>query len=246
MKSRSSFMQNKLRAAVIDDEPLAREGIRGYLQKIEYVEGISVFTDPLKALKKITAGEFDILFLDIKMPGINGLDFLRTLADPPEVIIITAYPKYAVEGFELDAAGYLVKPVSFEKFLKAVNKVRRIISLKRAVSEQVPAESEKNFFFIKDGRRFRKINFDDILYIEAMQNYVAIHADGRKCVAYGSMQSIYNSLPAGRFIRIQKSFIVSIEKIDSIEGNFIIIGSIKIPISRSKKEEIINLITSRN
>src|SRR5260221_1281428 len=99
-------MQIKLRAAVIDDEPLAREGIRGYLQKIDYIESISVFGDPLKALKKIYAGEFDILFLDIKMPGISGFDFLRTIAMPPEVIIITAYPNYAVEGFELDVSGY--------------------------------------------------------------------------------------------------------------------------------------------
>lgn len=238
-------MQIKFKAAVIDDEPLAREGIRGYLQKIDYIESVSVFSDPLKALKKISAGKFDILFLDIKMPDINGLDFLRTLSDPPEVIIITAYPGYAVEGFELDAAGYLVKPVSFEKFLKAVNKVRKVILLKRGGAVKSAESSKENFFFIKNNRSFYKINFDDILYIEAMQNYAAIHTAEKKHIAYGSMKNIFDTLPEGKFLRIQKSFIVSITKIDSIEGNYINIGKNKIPIGRSKKEEIVKLITRK-
>lgn len=235
-------MQIRLRAAVIDDEPLAREGIKAYLQKIDYIESINTFSDPLKALKKISSGDFDILFLDIKMPGINGLDFLRTLEEPPEVIIITAYPSYAVLGFELDASGYLVKPVSFEKFLKAVNKVRKVISLKRA-ERAFREEHNEKFFFIKNNRSFYKINYDDILYIEAMQNYAAIHTQGKKHITYGSMKNIYSSLPERKFLRIQKSFIVSIAKIDSIEGNIINIGKNKIPIGRSKKEEIIKLIT---
>jgi len=238
-------MNIKLRAAVIDDEPLAREGIRGYLQKIDYIESVTVYSDPLKAVKKISEGGFEILFLDIKMPGINGLDFLRTLTNPPEVIIVTAYPSYAVEGFELDAAGYLVKPVRFDKFLKAVNKTRNVILLKKTARSAKQENKNEKFFFIKNNRSFFKINFDDILYIEAMQNYAAIHTEGKKHIAYGSMKNIYSSLPEGKFLRIQKSYIVSIGKIDSIEGNFINIGQNKIPIGRSKKEEIIKLITHR-
>jgi DNA-binding LytR/AlgR family response regulator len=236
-------MQIKIKAAVIDDEPLAREGIRDYLGKIDYVESVSVFSDPLKALKRIAAGEFNLLFLDIKMPEINGLDFLRTLEAPPLVIIVTAYPKYALEGFELDVSGYLVKPVSFEKFLKAVNKARSVLALKQAARAAVSGAANENYFFIKNNRSLEKINFSDILYIEAMQNYAAIHTAEKKHIAYGSMKSVYESLPEGRFIRIQKSFIVSISKIDSIEGNFIKIGQNRIPISRNKKEEIIKLIT---
>lgn len=238
-------MQIKLRAAVIDDEPLAREGIRDYLQKIDYIECVSVFADPLKALKKITAGEFDILFLDIKMPGIGGLDFLRTLADAPEVIIITAYPKYAVEGFELDASGYLVKPVGFEKFLKAVNKARKTIALKRDAMAVRTESSGEKYFFIKNNRSLVKINFNNILYVEAMQNYAAVYTAEKKHIAYGSMKSIYDMLPEGRFLRIQKSFIVSIAKIDSIDGNFISIGEKRIPISRNRKDEIVRIITGR-
>lgn len=235
----------KLKAAVVDDEPFAREGIKDYLQKIDYIESVSVFSSPLKALKRIAAGEFDILFLDIKMPGINGIDFLRTLADPPEVIITTAYPSYAVEGFELDAAGYLVKPISFEKFLKAVNKVQKTILLKR--SQYIKTEKGgESFFFIKNNRSLYKINYDDILYIEAMQNYAAIYTESKKHIAYGSMKSIYNSLPKGKFLRIQKSYIVPVGKIDSIEGNFIYIGQNKIPMGRSKKEEILKLVTRPN
>jgi DNA-binding LytR/AlgR family response regulator len=236
-------MEIRIRAAVIDDEPIAREGIKSYLQKISYVENISVFSDPLKALKKISAGEIDVLFLDIKMPGINGLEFLKTLAAPPEVIIITAYPGYAVQGFELDVSGYLVKPVSFEKFLKAVNKAYKAISLKSA-ELAIMKKEEKKFFFIKNNRNFFKINFDDILYIEAMQNYAAIYTEGKKHITYGSMKSIFSSLPERKFVRAQKSFIVSLSKIDSIEGNSVIIGKNKIPIGRSKKEEIVKLLTT--
>ncbi len=234
-------MQIRLRTAVIDDEPIAREGLKTYLQKIDYIESISIFGDPLKALKKISAGEFDVLFLDIKMPGISGLDFLRTLKNPPLVIITTAFPEYALEGFELDVMDYLVKPVSFQKFLKAVNKVTDYLNLRSSQNEKLRDSLE--YFFVKSNRKYEKINFNDILFIEALQNYVTIHTASGKIIVYMTLKSIYEALPKANFLKVHKSFIVSLQHIDSIDGNEISINGTHVKVSREHKKSVINKIT---
>lgn len=232
----------KIKAIIIDDEPLAREGLKNYIKQVETLELAGSFSNPLQAMKKIDAEKIDLMFLDIQMPKLSGIDFLKTLTAPPVVIITTAYPGYALQGFELDVMDYLVKPVSFEKFLKAVNKAREYIELKRKAGEGKNENGE--YFFIKSSSKYEKINYDDIIFIEALQNYVVLNTAKKKHIAYMTLKNIYSNLPKDKFIKTHKSFIINKSKIDSIEGSNINAGEHIIPISRDSKESVLKQITS--
>jgi two-component system LytT family response regulator len=235
----------KIRAIVIDDEPLAREGMKNYIKQVDSLEFVSAFSNPLQALKKLDSEKekIDLIFLDIQMPKISGLDFLKTLTAPPVVIITTAYPDYALEGFELDVMDYLLKPVSFEKFLKSVNKAKDYIMLKRRAYDRTSVSED--FFFIKCNNKFEKISYNDIDFIEAMQNYIIINAANKKYIVYMTLKSIYDNLPKDKFIKVQKSFIISVSKIDSIDGSVIKIGEKSISISRDNKNAILKQILNK-
>lgn len=220
---------------IIDDEPLARKGLREYIADVEFLQMTGEFDDPLKAMKLINEQNVQLIFLDIQMPRISGLDFFKSLQHAPPVIFTTAYPQYALDGFELNALDYLVKPVSFERFLKAVIKAREYYEVRQ---ENVSKNSD-DFFFIKADNKFVKIQMDEILFIEALQNYVAIHTKSKKLVTYLTFKSIEEYLPADNFIKTHKSYIVSASKIDQIEGNGIHIGNHLIPISRTNREEVL-------
>jgi len=184
--------------------------------------------------------KIDLMFLDIQMPKLSGLDFLKTLNKPPVVIITTAYPDYALEGFELDVMDYLVKPISFEKFLKSVNKARDYIELKRKADGKNLKYDD--FFFIRTNNKYDKINYDSVLFVEAMQNYVVIHTLKGKHIVYMTLKNIHDNLPKEYFIKVQKSFIVSVPKIDSIIGSNIKIGEHLISISRENKKSVLKRI----
>lgn len=226
----------RLRCLVIDDEPLARKGLVEYIAEVDFLELAGEFDNPVKAMEALHAGLADLIFLDIQMPKISGLDWLRTLKNPPLTIFTTAYSEYAVEGFELEAVDYLVKPIGQERFLKAVWRARDMFELMN--SNRSRPLQEEDYLFIKADNKLVKVPYADILFAEALQNYVTLHTTSRKYITYVTFRSVEDYLPADRFIKVHKSFIVSAARIDAIEGNDIRIGEHFIPISRNLKEEV--------
>lgn len=221
---------------IIDDEPLARKGLKEYIADVDFLKLEGEFDEALKAMKQINEGNVQLVFLDIQMPKITGLDFFKTLKEPPPVIFTTAYPQYAIEGFDLNAIDYLVKPISFERFLKAALRVKEFYEVRQKNTSAT--EAKEDYFFIKADNKLVKLLHDEILFIEALQNYVAIHTTTRKFITYLTFKSIEEYLPVDRFIKTHKSYIISAAKIDNIEGNDISIGPHHIPISRASREEV--------
>ena len=220
---------------IIDDEPLARKGLKEYVTDVDFLNLIGEFDNPLKAAELISRGEVQLLFLDIQMPKITGLEFFKTLQNAPPVIFTTAYPQYALEGFEVNALDYLVKPISFDRFLKAAMKAREYYEV-RETNEKEKATTD--YFFIKTDNKLVKILFEDVLFVEALQNYVTIHTLLKKHMTYLTFKSVEEYLPADKFLKVHKSYIVAASKVDSIEGNDIRIGQQHIPISRNQKDEV--------
>ncbi len=221
---------------IIDDEPLARKGLKEYIADVDFLSLAGEFDSPLKATDLLGRGDVQLLFLDIQMPKITGLDFFKTLQNAPPVIFTTAYPQYALEGFEVNALDYLVKPISFDRFLKAVLKAREYYEVReKNVTE---ASVTSGYFFIKADNKLVKILYDEILFVEALQNYVTIHTKDKKYITYLTFKSVEDYLPSDKFIKVHKSYIVSAAKVESIEGNAILIGQRHIPISRNQKDEV--------
>lgn len=225
----------KINCIIIDDEPLARKGLKEYVADVDFLQLAGEFDTPLKAAELISRGEVQLLFLDIEMPRITGLEFFRTLQQPPPVIFTTAYPQYALEGFEVNALDYLVKPISFDRFLKAALKAKEYYEVRE---KNVVETAQSDFFFIKADSKLVKIFYNEILFIEALQNYVTIHTTDKKYMTYLTFRSVEEYLPAEQFIKVHKSYIVAASKIDSIEGNDILVGQRHIPVSRSQKDEV--------
>ena len=229
-----------IRCIVIDDEPLARKGLREYINDVDFLQLESELDNPLKAGKILSEGKIQLIFLDIQMPKVTGLEFFKTLLQAPPVIFTTAYPQYALDGFELNALDYLVKPISFERFLKAAMKAREYYEVRIKNSNECAAPGKEEFFFIKADNKLVKIFYDEILFVEALQNYVSIHTKAKKYITYLTFKSIEEYLPADRFIKTHKSYIISASKIDDIDGNDIRIGEHHIPISRASKDEVMD------
>jgi DNA-binding LytR/AlgR family response regulator len=226
-----------INCAIIDDEPLARKGLKEYIADIDFMDLVGEFDNPLKASELLSRGNVHLLFLDIQMPKITGLDFFKSLKHAPPVIFTTAFPQYALDGFDLNALDYLVKPISFERFLKAALRAKEYYEIRKH-NEEAAIGKKEDHFFIKSDNKLVKIFFDDILFAEALQNYVTIHTADKKYITYLTFKSVEEYLPADRFIKTHKSYIVSASKINSIEGNEIRIGNHHIPISRNEKEEV--------
>jgi len=233
--------QQKINCIVIDDEPLARTGLKEYIADIDFLCLLGEFENPLAATNLLGSCKVHLLFLDIQMPKISGLDFIKTLQHPPAVIFTTAYPQYAIDGFDVNALDYLVKPISFDRFLKAALKAKEWYELKNDSKKTLPltaGDIAAGYFFIKTDNKLVKILLDDILYVEALQNYVTIQTIAKKYISYLTIKSVEAYLPADRFIKVHKSFIIAANHVDSIDGNEIRIGQHHIPISRSLKEEV--------
>jgi DNA-binding LytR/AlgR family response regulator len=233
----------KISCIIIDDEPLARKGLKEYISDVDFLELVGEYDNPVHAMELLNKNLVQLLFLDIQMPKVTGLDFFKMLQHPPPVIFTTAYPQYALEGFEVNALDYLVKPVSFERFLKAAIKAREFYEVRQKnIISSTQDEPAKDYFFIKTDNKLTRILFDDILFVEALQNYVMIHTVEKSYITYLTFRSVEDYLPPGKFIKSHKSFIVSILKIDNIEGNELRIGPHHIPISRSLKDEVLERI----
>lgn len=227
-----------LSCLIIDDEPLARKGLREYIADVDFLELAGEFDSPLKATDALSKGQIHLLFLDIHMPKISGIDFLKTLQHPPLVIFTTAYPQYALEGFDLSVLDYLLKPISFDRFFKAVLKAKEHYERRQPAGSTASPETKDDYIFIKADNKLVKLAYNDIVFVEALQNYVAIHTAEKKFITYLTFKSIEESLPADLFIKVHKSYLVAVQKISSIEGNEIIAGTHHIPISRNLKDEV--------
>lgn len=225
-----------INVVIIDDEPLARKGLKEYVADVDFLQLVGEFDYPLKAADLISKGDVQLLLLDIQMPKITGIDFFKTLQHAPPVIFTTAFPQYALDGFELNALDYLVKPISFDRFLKAAMKAKEFYELRQ--QNKAVESTEQTDFYIKADNRFVRIAFKDVQFVEALQNYVCIYTAEKKYISYLTMKSVEEYLPASQFIKTHKSFIVNAEKIEAIDGNEIRIGEHRIPISRNEKEEV--------
>ncbi|UPK66935.1 LytR/AlgR family response regulator transcription factor [Chitinophaga filiformis] len=234
----------KMNCAIIDDEPLAREGLSNYVREVEFLHLVDTCTNPLELIQLLDKHTVDLIFLDIQMPKMNGLDFLKIVPKPPMVIITTAFPSYALEGFQLNVMDYLLKPITFDRFFKAANKAKEYYQLlnKTVQPDAHKTEKEEDYFFIKCGSKYEKIYFNDILYVQGMQNYVTIYTSKGKYMTLLYLKNLEENLDKKAFIRVHKSYIVSIDKIEGIEGNEIFIRSNKIPISRNYHDMVIEQV----
>jgi len=230
----------KLKCIIIDDEPIARKLIEEFIEDIDFLELVGQAENPARAIKLLNENTVDVIFLDINMPVINGINFLKSSKNTASIIMTTAYAEYAVEAFELDVLDYLVKPIPFERFLKACNKAKMAFEATKQVTQQV--QNVDDHFFIKCDNQIEKVFYDDLVYAEAMLNYVILHTTTRKMIVYITLKSLGEQLPANLFIKVHKSFIVHRSKIKSIEGNMINIGNTKITISQNLRESVLSEI----
>jgi DNA-binding LytR/AlgR family response regulator len=225
----------KIKCIITDDEPIARKGLRGYIEKIDYLSLIGECENALQLNTLLKTEQPDLLFLDIEMPYLSGLDLLSNIQNPPKVIITSAYEKYALKGYELDVVDYLLKPVSFERFMKAVDKVYHLL-------EKESGESATEYLFVKSGKQLKKIFLEDILFIESMENYVNVFTTSSKEVVYSTLKLFLESLPCEHFLQVHRAYIVNINHIQSIEGNTLHIAAHKIPVARNLREQVFSII----
>lgn len=223
-------MKRKIKCLIVDDEPLAREGMARYISRVDALELAGECEDAMELDRRLKSGEdIDLLFLDIEMPMISGLDYLTTLDNPPMVILTTAYGQYALQGYELNVVDYLLKPVSFARFIKAVNKACAFFSLKSA-------HTKRDFMFLRSDKKLHRVKFSEILYVEAVENYVKVVADNDIVVTRTPLKALLAELPAESFMQVHKSFAVNMDRVTSIEGNMLSLPGASIQVSRGYKD----------
>jgi DNA-binding LytR/AlgR family response regulator len=233
----------KIKCIIVDDEPFAQKGLEEYIKEVEFLELVAVCDNAVQAYPLIKKDKAELIFLDIEMPELSGIDFLKSFKHVPAVIFTTAYPEYALQGYDLDVIDYLVKPISFQRFLKAVNKAKYFLADK--FKNPAQAAGENDYFFLKVNYQVEKIFYKDILFIEALQNYVAIHLAGKKIISYMTISGMEKKLPGNLFMRIHKSYIVAFNKINMITGNKLIINTHELPVSRNIKDRLMHAIEEK-
>ncbi len=238
----------KLNCVIIEDEPLARNLMIDYVKKVPSLNLLQAFSNPLEALEALRTLDVDILFLDIQMPELTGISLLKVLTKKPFIILTTAYSDYALEGYELDVADYLLKPVTFERFLKAVDKV-----MLRAEAESKPitthvegTQTSTPFVFVKDGTKLVKVKLDEILFVEGLKDYVTIHTKNQKIVTLQRLKTLEEQLPADKFIRIHNSYIVALSAIDVIQKNEVQIGAVSLSIGDTYRKTFKEFIDKKH
>ncbi len=230
---------------IVDDEAIARKGLQEYIAEISFLNPVAEADNPVLAMDILKKEKIDLLLCDIQMPLLDGVQFVKQLKSPPLVIFTTAYPNYALQGYELDIVDYLLKPISFDRFFKAVSKAYDVYQLKNSQLNQpinLIKSTEQAYCFIKTDKGFIKISYEEILFIEAMHNYVVFHTTSGKQISYLKLQNAEEALPIEQFIKIHKSYIIHTKHIQKIVGDSIWINDVELPISRSNKEEILKKI----
>jgi two-component system, LytTR family, response regulator len=233
-----------LRAIAVDDEPLALEVIRRFADKVPSLELLATFQNSIDAADFLQKESVDLMFLDIQMPDLNGMQMLQTMAERPMVIFTTAYSEYAVDSYEHHAIDYLLKPIVFDRFFMAVNKALNQRKAQAALDAQ--EEASKDFLFIKSDTRFFKVNLADIRYIEGMRDYIALHTPKQRILTLMSMTNMLKKLPEDRFMRVHKSYIIGLDHITLIQHNHVFIDDKEIPISSSYKEAFLGFVEGKN
>lgn len=221
----------RIKCIIIDDEPLAIKVIENHLQEFQNFEIVGTFNNPIAALPLLEEQNIDAVFLDINMSKMNGLEFIKTVELKSNIVITTAYREYAVESFDLDVLDYLVKPIPFNRFLKAVNKITQKIAIQRGANQENTNETD-SFIFLKVDKKLVKIPFDEIYYIESLKDYIKVFTTTDNYLVHKSLTSITEELPSSQFLRIHRSFTISTDKVKSVEGNSVEINNKRIPIGR--------------
>ena len=234
----------KIKCLVIDDEPLARDLMRSHIEKLENFEIVAECGDAMKALQALRSQTVDLMFMDIQMPQITGIEFLKTLKHPPKVIITTAYREYALDGFELDVVDYLLKPITFNRFLKAINKYYQLSQEEtlNILPSYAGTQSDEAFIYVKENKKVIKVHLNAILYVEGLSEYVQIYTENKKIITKTSMTNMEEKLPQADFMRIHKSFIVSVSKIEAFTSNSIEVPGKELPIGRSYKNSVLEAL----
>ncbi len=234
---------NHLKCLIIEDEELARDLLEKFVEKIPHLELVAKCEHPLKALPFLQSNDIDLIFLDIQMPEMTGVDFLKMLALPPAIIFTTAYPSYALEGYELNITDYLLKPIAFERFARAVSKATEEVRLKKLDQKQTSGGLTKDFILLNADHKVYKIRYRDVEYIESMREYAAFHTTSQgRILSLISLKQLEKDLPSGQFMRIHKSYIANIDKIHTLEGNMVHIGQNKLPIGASYKVQVLKTV----
>lgn len=231
----------KLSCIITDDEPVARKVLKEFIEQVPYLQLTGQFENVRKTDLFLKENKADVLLLDIQMPGITGLEYLKNATIQPLVILTTAYPNYALEGYELNIIDYLLKPIAFDRFTKAVQKAKEYTELREAPL----GNHQSPWLFVRSEKRIEKVELKDILYIESLGNYVNICTTGRNIIAYLTLKGIESQLPANEFIKIHQSYLVNFSKIDSIEGNHLKIGDKSLVISRNYKDELMQMVEQK-
>ncbi len=226
-----------IRCIIVEDEPLARNLLAEYVKKVPSLHLVAVCTNPLEAMEILKKESVDLMFLDIQMPEITGITLLKILHTRPLVVLTTAYSEYALESYDLDVVDYLLKPVTLERFLKAVDKVSQRLSVAAKPTVTLTEKPAADFIFVKDGTKLVKINLSDILYVEGLKDYVTIHTRQHKVTSLQRLKALEEQLPSNQFIRVHNSYIVNLHAIDTIHKGEVQIGESLIPISESYRKD---------
>ncbi|WP_345948771.1 MULTISPECIES: LytTR family DNA-binding domain-containing protein [unclassified Mucilaginibacter] len=240
-----------IRCLVVDDEPLALHVVEDYISKIPFLQLVKATTSAIEALTLVQDGGIDLVFLDVQMPELTGIQFLRISNGKARVILTTAYPQYALQGYELDAADYLLKPIAFDRFYKAAQKVHAVMfpSNKPVEKEEAPqpqSDISNDFIFVKTEHKIQKVYLNNILFIEGLKDYISIFTPAERIITLQNMKKVEDALPERHFIRVHRSYIVALNKIDSIERSRIFIGDKIIPIGDTYRDEFFRMVEEKN
>jgi DNA-binding LytR/AlgR family response regulator len=234
-----------MKCIAIDDEPLALDILKDHIAKVPDLALLTTFKNAIEAAEYLRNNEVDLLFLDIQMPEVTGIDFFKSLKKPPLVIFTTAYPEYAVEGFELNAIDYLLKPISFERFEKALEKAREYFRFKKG-DEVETTELQEDYIYVKANQKLIKLSYDDIFYIEAFADYVKIYTPLKRIVTLQTMKNMERKLPVDRFVRLHRSFIAGLHHIKAFSGSEVEVNGVKIPIGKNYKDDFLAMMKGKN
>lgn len=232
----------KMKCIIVDDEPLALDVLENFIKRMPDLELVARCDNAMQALQTLQQQSVDLMFSDIEMPEFNGLDLLKSLPNKPLTIFTTAHPEYALQGYELDIVDYLLKPIAFERFVKSVNKARELMNYKKGDS----GKDGLDYIFIKSEQKYIKVNFSDILYIEALADYVKVHTPEKRIITLQTMKNLEEKLSGDKFMRIHRSYIIALDKISSISGNVIFINNEEIPIGKNFRDEFFKIIQQNN